>query len=235
MASFEAIVVDRLRRFKRGVNLLSYEGTVSDRICYEMALRAWPRSDFDVICSVRPCMLPELVAEVRAFARANDFVLAGYDGDCSARYPWLAAEPRSCENVSAMIRQRLQFANGLLVSSGIINSVNEGAFQEVNRERSDLYVFESVELARHRDEANGRDWRTLFVLHGFELSDLIAAYLTFVSREIGLRHLPLCYLDCYHEQAQRRMIDLLPQIVPQMLNAVGTPAGYEHAEQGPAS
>jgi hypothetical protein len=104
----------------------------------------------------------------------------------------------------------------------------------VNRERSDLYVFESVELARHRDEANGRDWRTLFVLHGFELSDLIAAYLTFVSREIGPRHLPLCYLDCYHEQAQRRMIDLLPQIVPRMLNAEGTRAGYEQPEQGPA-
>ncbi len=215
MTSFESIVAERLGRFRRGVNVLSYEGTLGDRICYQMARRTWRREDFTVICSVRPCMLPELVTEVRAFARENVFALADFQGDCSARYRWLE-QPRSCENVSALIRERLAFSEGLFVSSALLNSVNDAAFQEVNRERSDLYLFESPELARFRHPTDGRDWRTLFLLQGFGAADLIAAYLTFVSSDLTRRHFPVCYLNCYHEETQRRMIELLPQLVPEL-------------------
>ena len=157
-------------------------------------------------------MHPELADEVRAFASGNGHPIADFKGDCSARYPWLTA-PRSCENVSAMIEARLRFSQGLLVSSALLNVENIGEFAAVNREYGGLYEFESLELARYRNAASGRDWKTLFVLHGFQITDVIPAYLALVSSDLQCRHVPVCYLDCYNERVQRRMIEMLPRFL----------------------
>ena len=214
LSRLERTVAARLEQFGRSPNVMTYEGTLLDRLCYALVRRVWSADRFEVICSVRPCMLPQLVDEVRTFARRHDYPIADFQGDCSARYPWLAHEPRSCENISVMIDRRLRSTGGLLISSGLLNADNRADFEETNHRYSDLYVFESAELARHRDGSDGRDWATLFALHGFTPAELIAGYLRFVSRDLTRRHIPICYLDCYNEQAQRQMMDLLDPFVP---------------------
>jgi hypothetical protein len=217
MDRLERIVAARLERFARPVNLMTYEGTLLDRLCYTLVRRVWSADRFEVICSVRPCMLPQLVKEVREFARIHGYPIVDFQGDCSARYPWLAGEPRSCENISTAIDRRLRSSNGLLLSAALLNADNLADFVETNHSYSDLYVFDTPELARHRDPSNGRDWAMLFALQGFSGHDLIAAYLHFVSQDLAQRHFPTCYLDCYNEQAQRRMSTLIETVIPHVL------------------
>lgn len=221
LGRLERTVEARLRRFARPTNLMTYEGTALDRLTYALVRRVWEPGRFEVICSVRPCMLPQLVEDVRAFAGEHGYPVADFKGDCSARFPWLSAEPRSCENVSRMISERLTCTGGLLISSALLNAENAADFEETNRSLSGMYVLDAPELARHADPSNGRDWRTLFLLRGFTTEEVMAGYLKWVAPDLGRRHFPLCYLDCYNERAQRRMIEALETFVPHTLDLLG--------------
>lgn len=207
---FERTVARRLARFWRPVTLFTYEGTMLDRLALRLLERCRAPGDYSVVCSVRPCMLPALIHEVRSFASRHGYEVVGFDGDCPARFPWEKEAPRSCEAIGREIYRRLRSTRGLLVSSAPLNQDTYDGFAEVNTEHDGgLYLFESPEIARRRQRGDGRDWRTLFLFQGFTADDLFLAYLRYLSTDLELHHLPLCYQDCYHEQEQRRLIELL--------------------------
>lgn len=207
---FERTVARRLARFWRPVTLFTYEGTMLDRLALRFLERCRAPGDYSVVCSVRPCMQPALIQEVRSFASLHGYEVVGFDGDCPARFPWEKEAPRSCEAIGREIYRRLRSTRGLLVSSGPLNQDTFDGFAEVNTEHDGgLYVFESQEIARRRHPGEGKDWRTLFLFQGFTADDLFLASLRYLSSDLQPHHLPLCYQDCYHEQEQRRLIELL--------------------------
>jgi len=80
--SVEAVAIQRLRANKKAYNLVTYEGTILDQLCLHFTQRVWKQSDYQVICSIRPCMARSLQVEVEEFARANNHPLIGFEDDC---------------------------------------------------------------------------------------------------------------------------------------------------------
>ena len=214
------LIIQRLERYRRSVVLLTYEGTVLDRLAHHWVCGVWREQDYRVICSVRPCMHPNLIAEVEAFATRYSYPLIGFENDCSARYPWKRAEPRSCENVSQYIFDTLKGTEGLLLSSALLNRNTGSGFEETNTDYAGLYTFERAELARYRTPTPERNWYTLFLFEGLQPVDVVWAYLCFVSPDLERYHIPLCYLDCYNEQEQRKIIELVETNKEHMLGVI---------------
>lgn len=212
------IATERLRKYKRVVNLLTYEGTILDRLAFHFVNTTWNVDEYRVICSIRPCMHPDLIAEVTYFAAYHGYQLVGFQGDCSARRPWETSVPRSCENISKHIMEHLKGSHGLLISSALLNSETASGFTSINSMYSGLFKLESHELARYQDVSDGKNWATLFLFESLTPLDVVTSYSYFVSTDLQLYHIPLCYLDCYNEKEQLRIIELVKSSQQEILH-----------------
>lgn len=208
----QAIVIQRLKLHKKKINLITYEGTIVDQLAYHFVSEVWNSNEYGIICSVRPCMNRQLISEVTSFASNNQYTLAGFEGDCSARYPWKKDVPRACENVSHHIYAYLKGSAGLFLSSGVFNSTTSSGFNKTNQEYQWLYTFEGDGLTSFTEKSDDRNWMTLFLFADFSLEDILITYLLFVSRELRDYHIPICYLNCYNESEQRKLVQLIAQI-----------------------
>jgi hypothetical protein len=234
LSAFAERTERRLARFHRSVNLVTYEGTPLDRLVLHFVQSCWRPEEYRLICSVRPCMDPSLIAEIREFAARRGCPLVDFQGDCPARHPWENA-PRSCENVTRHIYDHLQGTAGLLVSSALLNSETGTGFQQTNELYSGLYEFDTPELARYRHPSADRNWNTLFLFEGCHPQDVLPAFFHFVAEDLEPHHIPVCYLDCYNEQEQRKLIELVKNRKEEILGALrGESGGLFAAPAGPS-
>ena len=219
LAAFEEVIARRLLRFRRRANLVTYEGSMLDRLALHFVERCWRPKLYSLVCSVRPCMLPALVDEVERFAASRRLPLVGFESDCPARHPWETGT-RTCENIGQYIYRSLRGTDGLLVTSALTNADTGGRFSVINESYSELYVFRSPELADHRQPGPNHTWSTLFLFEGYWPTDVLLAYLYFVKDALEVHHLPVCYLDCYNERQQRKLIALVQSRKQQALDCL---------------
>lgn len=216
-----AVVKRRLRNHRRRSNLLTYEGTILDRLCFHFVSEAWPGGSYSVLCSVRPCMHPLLQSEVRDFAARNGHALVGYSGDCEVDHRGHRFLSVRCDNVAEAITERLRGTDGLLVLSGLLNGGARRNFQAINTE-SRSFRHESVPLPLlEPGPGTSADWKTLFLFEGFYPLQILATYLWLVSHDLEVHHIPLCYLTCYNEEQQVVLRDHLIQMKNAVLASLG--------------
>lgn len=206
---FCEIVERRLNTYKKKINLLTYEGTILDQLAYYFISKYWDLKTYEIICSTRPCMHPRLVKEVTDFALKHKLIIASFKGDCSARYPWLKDVPRSCENIGEIIYQKLSYTNGLLLSSGMINSKTQSGFNQTNKDFGSLYAFQEDGFATYQKTSDDRSWNILFLFLGFSPEEIVMAYHHFINKKMDPAHVPICYLECYNENEQRKLLRLI--------------------------
>lgn len=220
---FERISVDvatiskkRLESHQRECNLVTYEGTLLDRLCLHFVSQVWPTDSYRVVCSVRPCMHPLLQAEVRSYAARHGYFFLDYVGDCevdSERGQFVSVQ---CNNISMAVTSRLKGTRGLLVLSALLNGWSRRNFLAIN---SELQSYTLTSKSLHLLEPGSgtiADWQTLFLFEGLSPIEILATYLWSVSCDLELHHIPLCYLSCYNEEQQvlfRNKLDQMKRLV----------------------
>lgn len=212
----EAVAMHRLRTNSKSHSLITFEGTVLDRLCLHFVRQAWQEQDYSIICSIRPCMDMKLQQEVRQFAEQHSYPFVGYEGDCEVDQHEKKFVTICCDNISAVIRSRLQGRNGQLVLSGLLNGWSQSYFQAINAETESFSAESSSQYVLNPGPKSNVDWQTLFIFEGFFPIDILAAYFCLVSLDLELHHIPTCYLSCHNEVQQetlRARLDDLKRLV----------------------
>lgn len=205
----EAVALHRLWMHRKPHSLITFEGTVLDRLCLHFVRQVWQEQDYTIVCSIRPCMDTRLQQEVRQFAEQHGHPFVGYEGDCEIDQPTKRFVTIRCNNISEVIRSYLQGRNGQLVLSGLLNGWSQSYFQAINAEAESFIATGNSFHVLNPGPKSEADWQTLFVFEGFYPIDVLAAYFCKVSLDLELHHIPTCYLSCHNEEQQKTMRDRL--------------------------
>jgi hypothetical protein len=205
-----ATCLARLRGASAQSNLFMYDGTVLDRLAAEFVAEALPGTAHETACAIRPCMHAELRNEVIEYASRNCLPLLGYEGDCDIDQATRTFVVAKCDNVTGYIRGRLHGKNGLLIVSSLLNETwGQEQFQRINSELQSFEFSDRRLVVAEPGVGSQADWRTLFLFHGFQIAEILAAYWVQFGTEPKPHHIPRCYLTCHNERQQRVIADVI--------------------------
>jgi len=185
----EELVFRRLQRYKRDRNLITYEGTAEDKLCLNFVKSAWDKNEYEVLCSIRPCMDIQLQEEVHSYAQLNGYQFVDYVGDC------------------VVDEQQKQFISTCCQGS-IMDNWSRDNFESVNEKLQSFSTNNSSLLAKPGPKSMA-DWDTLFLFDGLSHLDFLATYLKRISTTIEDYEIPVCYLLCYNEQQQLAIREMI--------------------------
>jgi hypothetical protein len=197
----QLIVADRLREQKRDINLLTYDGSLLDRLAYALVCRTWQPNEYEVVCALRPCMSDRLRSEICEFANENKYVCVGYTTDCKVDFRELRFIEHQCGNVGAIIETRLAGTGGLHITGALIPRTARGDYEYFAKYYQSERSREAYLLPRDKTQT----WSTLLLFEGFDATDAFITALALLPDEIGLHHIPSCYLPCFYEFEQHKL------------------------------
>ncbi|MCF7844527.1 MAG: hypothetical protein K9M03_01720 [Kiritimatiellales bacterium] len=206
----EEIIFGRLKRYKKGHNLITYEGTAEDKLCLDYVKNAWHDSEYEVICSIRPCMDIKLQEEVRSFAQQNGYRFVDYIGDCVVDEKEKQFISICCSNVRSAIQEVLSGTNGLLIQGSIMDNKSRDEFKYANDQLQSFSTSanSSSPLVKPGPKSVA-DWDTLFLFDGLSRTDFLTTYFSRMPTEIEDYQIPVCYLLCYNERQQLAIREML--------------------------
>lgn len=198
----------RLRKEIRKRNVLTYDGTLLDRLALSYVRRIWKPAQYELVCAVRPCMHGQLQGEVADFALRHRCPLAGFNGDCIVDKERGVFRTVRCGNITPLIQEAFSGSGGLLISTAVLSDWSKTMMVQVNETRQSYRFVNGLALARPGCRSMA-EWETLFLFEGLEPLDLVAAYVSDVQPVIQQYWIPRCYLCCFNE----RVVSGLQQIV----------------------
>ncbi len=202
----EKTILRRLDTIKCPI-LFTYEGTLLDQLAYYFIKKKWPNGDYQLVCSVRPCMEKRLVFEVANFAKKHKTILLAFSQDCIVDQKKGVFISTVCQNVTGYIEHWFQKNKGIQIVSALLTRHHLTSFLKTNDECNGAYIITNPKQIIFRNGSNNT--KQLFLFKDLFPLDMIVSYLYFVSLDLELYHLPLCYLKCYNEQQQMKMREIL--------------------------
>lgn len=202
----ENIVMQRLNEIQEPI-LLTYEGTLLDRLALYFVNKKWPDKNYSLICSIRPCMDKKLIEEVTLFAQMQHVILCTFSKNCEIDKKTGIFLLTMCQNISGYIYNWIEKNQGTQIISALLPDYNLPLFFQLNEKMKAGYITKEKEHFVFSNVLSNS--KQVFLFKGLFPLDMVLSYFYFVSFDLDLSHIPLCYLCCYNEQEQKQMRKIL--------------------------
>ncbi|MEP3199164.1 MAG: hypothetical protein ABJO57_14905 [Lentilitoribacter sp.] len=206
-----------------GRTLLSYDGTVFDRLGYKLCLNSDKIENMDVLCATRPCMSSQLRKEVLEFAVKNGNTFVSFQGDCELDAGGQILEAK-CSNVSESIKNYFSSEVGTLIIPSFLADFELDDFLKAIQNQNILNEVRPGLLNYNNTEVNYK-WKTVFLFYGLSIRQFL--YLLFIVTPdfYSQVEVPKCIVSCYDERMKdfirhifEKFMDLLTEITKPVRN-----------------
>lgn len=200
---------DRLQRYGARRIVISYDGSVQDKLLFELLQRnraTLGSASIKVICSTRPCMDEAPAAEVRAFARSGGFEIVDIAGRCAVAPGSYAIESHQCGDIGPALARRYA-DGGLHVVASITHSLHAA-----ERRRA---IAQTPGITMIEDDGDGPvAWRSgaityLLLFHGLYPADFFQLYAHVFGHAPAEHQVPVCFAPCYYEIEKMKLLRLI--------------------------
>lgn len=205
---------DRLKRYRTRRIVISYDGSVQDKLLFELLHRnrgTFEGVRIEIVCGTRPCMDEALKAEVQAFARSGGFEIADVAGGCAVRPGSYAIESHRCGDIGRALARR-QEEGGLHIVASITHSLHAAERRRAIARAPGTTLIE--------DDGDGPlAWRSgaityLLFFHGLYPADLFQLYAHLFGHVPAEHEVPVCFAPCYYEIEKMKLLRLIRRAGP---------------------
>jgi hypothetical protein len=193
----------RVEKHRGPMNLVSYDGSLFDRIVHRVVTERLDRARYKVICAIRPCMDPLLRADVAGFARANGIDLVGYRGDCEVDKRTETIADAKCCNVQPRLQASYDRDGTVFFSAGPSRDKdlrNIAAAGARHGSRAIEYDSETGVVIWSPNLPEMENYKTVLLLHGLSPEEIIACYQEIFGQQPEAWRIAQCYVSCYFEK-----------------------------------